>query len=284
MSRGQQQQVFSSAGSQNSTNFNNAQSAFGSAENAVGNYDNQLAKFVASNPYTAGSEYDKDITTGLANVSDAGSNSLKGALQSQALRTGQNSAAANATAASAAQQNTRDLSANLASAEQQRIGNEASYNQQALNASQVPISAQSSLYGTSSGAANSELGTEESAAQTPSFWDEVGGGLANGLGGALGGTSYSTGNWRFGGGKGCWIAAEIYGGWSEPRTVLVREWLHGSFSKHRLGRVVVRLYMRLGERTAVLIRRWPLLRRPFLAIFDQALKRARRETIHGRFD
>ena len=125
MSRGQSTQAFNTASNENATDFGNAQSAFGSTENAIGNYNNQLAKFVSGNPYTQGVEYDQTINTGLANVSDAGSNSLQGALQSQALRTAQNSAADAATAATGAEQNTRDLSSDLANAQQKRISSEA---------------------------------------------------------------------------------------------------------------------------------------------------------------
>ncbi len=114
MSRGQSTQAFNTASNENATDFGNAQSAFGSTEDAIGNYNNQLAKFVSGNPYTPGGEYDQTINTGLANVSDAGANSLAGALQAQARRTGQNSAADAATAAAGAQQNTRDLSGDLA--------------------------------------------------------------------------------------------------------------------------------------------------------------------------
>ena len=101
MSRGQSTQAFNTAANENATDFGNAKSAFGNTENAIGNYNNQLASFVSGNPYTAGGEYDQTINTGLANVSDAGANSLQGALQAQARRTGQNSAADAATAASA---------------------------------------------------------------------------------------------------------------------------------------------------------------------------------------
>jgi hypothetical protein len=76
MSRGQSTQAFNTASNENATDFGNAQSAFGSTENAIGNYNNQLANFVSGNPYTKGGEYDQTINTGLANVSDAGSNSL----------------------------------------------------------------------------------------------------------------------------------------------------------------------------------------------------------------
>jgi hypothetical protein len=228
-----------------------------------------LAKFVSSNPYQAGGEYASTVNTGLANVSDAGSNSLAGALQSQAKRTGMNSAADAATAASGAQANTRDLSASLASADQSRINSEAGYNTTALGATATPISAESGLYGSAGSQAGGALNTQESAAQTPSFWDEVGSGLAGGLGGAL-----TAGGAAYGKAKGCWIAAEIFGGWYEPRTVLVRTWLHGDFSRHRFGRIVVALYMRFGERTAEVIRRYPFLRRVFLPVLNAALRKA----------
>jgi hypothetical protein len=182
MSRGQSTQAFNTASNENAADFGNAQSAFGSSEDAIGNYNNQLARFVSSNPYTSGGEFDQAINTGLSNVSDAGANSLRGALQSQALRTGQNSAADAATAEAGAQQNTRNLSAALANAQQQRISDEAGYNQAALGATAVPVSAYQSLYGSSQNAADSALGNETQAAKVPSFWDEVGSSLAGNLG------------------------------------------------------------------------------------------------------
>ena len=186
MSRGQSTQAFNTASDENATDFGNAQSAFGSTENAIGNYNNQLAKFVSGNPYTKGGEYDQTINTGLANVSDAGANSLQGALQSQALRTGQNSAADAATAAVGAQQNTRDLSSNLAAAQQKRIAGETSYNTTALDAAKEPVTANANLYGTSTNAADGTLGDETQAAKTPGFWDELGNGVAGSLGRSLG--------------------------------------------------------------------------------------------------
>ena len=292
ISRGQQQQVLNTASSQNATNFGNAQSAFGQTQNDVGDYTNALNKYVSANPYVQGGQYDQTINAGLANTSDAGANSLAGALQSQAKRTGMNSAADAATASSMAQANTRSLSADQAAAQQQRIGSDASYNQTALNASATPAQLESGLYGTSGSQGNQELSTQESAAQTPSFWDEVGSGLTQGLGGALGGTSYNTGtgNWNIGGGggggRGCWIAAELYGGFYETRTILVRNWLHTEFTKHLFGRVVVALYMRFGERTADLIRRFPTLRRVFLPVFNAALAKAKAwdESFSGEVD
>jgi hypothetical protein len=74
--------------------------------------------------------------------------------------------------------------------------------------------------------------------------------------------------------KGCWIAAEIFGGWTEPRTVLVREWLNEEVPKTRLGRFIVGMYMRFGERIAARIRVSNPLRAFFTPLFEEALCRA----------
>src|ERR1700733_350884 len=149
MSRGQSTQAFNTASNENAADFGNAQSAFGGTEDAIGNYNNQLAKFVSGNPYSKGGEFDQTINNGLTNVSDAGANSLAGALQAQARRTGQNSAADAATTAAGAAQNTRNLSSDLAAAQQKRIAGDASYNQAALGASALPTGANQALYNTS---------------------------------------------------------------------------------------------------------------------------------------
>jgi hypothetical protein len=197
MSRGQATQAFNTSSDQDATDFGNAESAFGSTKDAIGNYNNELAKFVSGNPYTKGGEYDQTINTSLANVSDAGSNSLAGALQSEARRTGQNSAADAATAATGANQNTRDLAGDLASAQEKRIGSEASYNQDALQGTSVPIQANESLYSTSNQAAEGALGNETQNAKVPGFWDEVGQGVAGQLGGAsISGNGPKIGGWK----------------------------------------------------------------------------------------
>jgi hypothetical protein len=270
ISRGQATQTFNTASDENSTNFKNAQSTFGQTQNDIGDYKNALSKFVSSNPYAAGGEFDATINPQLANVSDAGANSLAGALQNQVLRTGQNSAASLATAKAGAQQNTRDLSSSLADAQQKRIAGETGYDTTALGASAVPAQTESGLYGTSGSQANQELGTEEGASQTPSFWDELGSNFAKGLGGAVQGGGAA----QIGQAKICWIAAELYGGWSDPRTILVRTWLQTDFSQRRFGRMLVAIYIRFGERTAGLIRKHPPLRRVFMPVFSVALRKA----------
>lgn len=186
MSRGQSTETFKTASGENAANFGSARNALGAAENGITGYQSQLAKFVSGNPYTAGGEYDQTIDKGLTDLSKAGANSLKGALQAQSLRTGQNSAANAATAASAARRNTRDLAGSLASAQQQRIGNEAGYNQAALRASAVPEQMASGLYGEAGRQADDELDSEEGAGRQPGFWDQLGGSFAGAAGRTLG--------------------------------------------------------------------------------------------------
>ncbi len=183
MSRGQSTQAFNTASNENATDFGNAQSAFGSTEDAIGNYNNQLAKFVSGNPYTQGGEYDQTINTGLANVSDAGANSLAGRAAiagpadgaEQRRRCGHSSGRSAAEHARPVQRPGRRRS-NSASPAKLVI------TRRRLGASAVPISANQSLYGTSSNAADSVLGDETQAAKTPSFWDEVGNSVAGNLG------------------------------------------------------------------------------------------------------
>lgn len=186
MSRGDENAVKSTAAGQNATSFGNSQTAFGDTQDAIGDYGKQLSKFVSGNPYAKGSEYDSTINTGLSNTSDAGADSLAGALQSQSLRTGQNSAANAATASSAAQANTRALSGDLAKAQADRIGNEASYDKDALGASATPISANQSLYSTSLGGAGNALNTQADVSKTPGFWDTLGDSFGGVVGSGLG--------------------------------------------------------------------------------------------------
>jgi hypothetical protein len=74
--------------------------------------------------------------------------------------------------------------------------------------------------------------------------------------------------------RGCRIAAAIYDGWDDPRTIAVREWLHTEFATTAFGRFVMSAYLRFGERIAEQIKLHPPLMRVFKPIFDAALRRA----------
>jgi len=282
MSRSQESSVVDTAKGQNAGYYNNAQNSYSQAQTDVGNYEKQLAdyagdvsKFSASNPYVKGGEFQTSTNQQLSNTADAGARSAGEALQGQALRTGQNTAGSIAATEAMEQQGTRDLASEEAKATQQRIGSEAGYNKEALDANQslvsdtaVPAQLETTLSGQQGSLAGGALSTEEQAAKQPSWMDEFGNTLASGLGNlAISGAQAGI--------KACWIASELYGGWFEPRTVLVREWLNTEFTKHLPGRIIMYLYRRYGFKTARLIKEYPALRFIFLPLFNRALAKAR---------
>jgi hypothetical protein len=75
---------------------------------------------------------------------------------------------------------------------------------------------------------------------------------------------------------GCWIAAELFGGWYEPRTVLVRNWLWNDFNRLWIGRKLLGIYLKYGARIAEAIRVYPSLRILFSPLFNLALRQAKR--------
>ena len=76
-------------------------------------------------------------------------------------------------------------------------------------------------------------------------------------------------------GQSCWIAAAVYDGWDDPRTIDVREWLVTEFVKTFTGRVVMWMYVKFGRQTARLVKHSLLLKKVFKSLFDLALAKAR---------
>lgn len=172
MSRDQQNQTFDTAQTQNKKSFDDSQHAYQSSQDAI-------AKYVAENPYAKGGEFDTDMNAKLSQTAAVGADATRTQLQDQAVRTGQNMTAANATAEAGSQAATRQLAADEASADQQRIA--------ASDArGPVAINAETQLYNGSSTAAGNALNTQETAAgKNPSWLDEFGSATATGLGKTL---------------------------------------------------------------------------------------------------
>lgn len=192
MSRSQQNQVYDQEQKTNQTYNQNAQNAFQQAQQGVTDYKNQLGKFTASNPYTQGGEFQTSMNKQLGDTANAGAKSAAQAIQSAAVRTGSNPAGAIAASEAIADQNERNLATQEGNADAQRIGNEAGYNQTALSATAIPEQMQDTLAQQQAATAQGAAGTEEQAAQTPSFMDMLGNGLiqagvgfASGAGGAM---------------------------------------------------------------------------------------------------
>lgn len=194
MSRGQEGAVVGTSKAQNSTYFNNAQNSYNNAQSDVGDFQKQLsdykgqvANFSAKNPYVQGGEFDTASNRQIANTNDAAARSAGQALQGQALRTGQNSAGAVAATEAMEEQGARDTNAEQARATQQRVQGEAGYNKEALGADQSvlsasaePVQMETQLAGQQGNLAGGALATEAKAAETPSWMDEFGNGLAQG--------------------------------------------------------------------------------------------------------
>ena len=52
----------------------------------------------------------------------------------------------------------------------------------------------------------------------------------------------------------CWIAAELFDGWKDRRTEMVRYWLRNVYSKTVIGNLFCRLYLRFGVRVAGMVK------------------------------
>lgn len=74
----------------------------------------------------------------------------------------------------------------------------------------------------------------------------------------------------------CWIAAELWGGWGDSRTILVRRWLWTDFHSRWYGRAILALYTRWGRQIAKAMQTKIWLRRIFKVIFEKALQAASR--------
>jgi hypothetical protein len=285
MSRAQEGQVATTAGNQNQQFNQNAQSAFTGANNSIneqqgdiGDYQAQLSQFAAANPYGQGGAFQTAENQSTANTADAASQAEAQKEQGAAVRGGLNATAGVAAGDAAEQANTRNLMQTQAQQNASRIKSGAGYGQQVLSASQVPATLQgavtgeqSKLAGEEAGAGNEALGIDQKASDQPSFWDSLGNSFAGSFGQAGGQAAVGA----IKAAAGCWIAAELYGGWDDPRTIDVRKWLFGPFRSSWYGYILTDLYTWRGEWMAAQIKRHPVLRKLFLPIFNAALAKAR---------
>jgi len=69
----------------------------------------------------------------------------------------------------------------------------------------------------------------------------------------------------------CWIAAELYGGWYESKTILARKYV----SSDRFPKFLYNLYMKYGERVAGFIGKYKFIKPLFRPIFDTFVNRGR---------
>lgn len=180
MSRAQQTDVFNTQQANSATNESAAQTADKATQADIGNQESQLAKFAANNPYVQGGQAETVANQQLAGTADATAQAASEKNQQQAQRTGQNQAAGVAAGEAEQQAAQRTLGTQEAGATQSRLAAGSQYGQDVLGAGNQITAAQQNLATQESNAAQGQASTEEQAAQTPSFMDELGQGLITG--------------------------------------------------------------------------------------------------------
>lgn len=76
--------------------------------------------------------------------------------------------------------------------------------------------------------------------------------------------------------KACWIAEAIYGV-DDPRTHLMRYWMNHVWAKEsKVGALVMKVYLAIGQSVAKLVRRSLIVRSMFQPLFDAGLRRAQK--------
>ena len=71
---------------------------------------------------------------------------------------------------------------------------------------------------------------------------------------------------------GCWIAAELYGGWYKPRTILARKFVNSS----KFPKILFNLYMKYGKQTARFIKKYKFMKLILKPIFDIFVTKGRK--------
>ncbi len=269
MSRGQQGQVFKTGQQQNQQYNNEAQTSFDTTQKDIGSYGAAVGQFRASNPYQQGGQAQTVENQQLSDTAAGMAESAGQAVQGAAVRTGQNPAGAIAATENMDIQNQRALAGEEAGATERRLAADTGYKAAGLSGVADVAKMQDTVAEQQAKAAQGALGTEEDAAKTPSFMDELGQGLITAGSNFAGG--YGAG---MGKAAGCWVAAEVFGGWYEPRTAKVREWVFGPFAKGWFGGRIANLYLCYGERLARMMRRHKPIRWALTQLCHYALRQA----------
>lgn len=189
MGRTESKQVVAQGTQQSAQDQANSQAALEKTNDSLAKYSSNLDSFMkfGRSTYGAGGEYMKDQNAIANTTAAAGTSGVAGNLALNAMRTGENSANYAPTVAESARQSSRDLTTQLAGADADRLAKLTAVNEEGVTASALPAQVQSSLYGTGTGGAGSQLGSAASAAKTPGFWDTFAPALAGAAGTAAAG-------------------------------------------------------------------------------------------------
>ncbi len=192
MSRSQQGAVGTTAANENTTYNTQAQGSNAAAQGDIGNFANEVAGFKAANPYGTGGPVQTAQNQQVSDAAAGGAEAVGNELQGAAVRTGQNAGGDIAATKDMAEANTRNQMAQESGNTMADAGANAGYQGQVVADAGQTAGMQAKLAATQAGAAQGALGTQEQAAQTPSFMDELGqgaiqagGAFAGGAGGAM---------------------------------------------------------------------------------------------------
>jgi hypothetical protein len=189
MSRGQQTSTFNTASGENKNYNNLANTSFSNTQGDINSYADAVGAFKAANPFVQGGQAQTVENQELSDTAAGGAQAAGNAVQSAAVRTGQNTGGAIAATESIAAQNDRTLAGQEAAATEQRLGAGTSYEEAGLKAGEVIPGMEDTVAQQEGQLAQGALNTQEQAAQTPSFMDELGGSFASGFGQAAGGAA-----------------------------------------------------------------------------------------------
>lgn len=249
----------------------NAQSALSSTNRNLGQYNEQLQRAIAlgRGAYAPGGDYmqaNNAINTAKAG---AAANKLQGDMATHAMQTGENTAGYAPALAEEERAGQRDTAEAMAQAEADRIQKQLSNEYFGVGAAGLPAQVQAGLYGTSISGATGQMGAAAESARTPGFWDTFLPALAGAGGQVAAGFTPKGG----GSSSACWIAEAIWGE-ADYRTHLVRAWLNTDYQRSSVGRVVMALYRRFGQRVARMVRKYAMVKRTLTPLFERALERA----------
>lgn len=262
--RGDSKAAAAQSSAQSATDQSNAQTANKQTQDTIGQYKGALANYMSNDPYQQGGEYDQNIKTLGASVSQGEENSAEGAQNSAAARMGvASSPQLAANTAEMRRESTRSFGNYMANAEQDRIAKENANRQFGVEGTLAPASTQAGLYSSSISGATGAGANQVKAAAVPGFWSEYMSAMAKGAGEAADGAAA------------CWIAEAIYGPTIE--TKLVRAWLNLSFTRTLKGKITMAIYRLIGRPVAFFVRHSSILRNALKPLFDKALAHAQAE-------
>lgn len=187
--RGQSKKTAEQSRAQSAEDQATARASLAKTNSALDKYNTNVDNFMkfGRGTYGATGEYMRDANTLANTTAAAGTTSLKGALATNAVQTGENTSGYAGTAAEAEREASRNLTDRLAGADSDRLSKLTAVEGIGLDASKFPAQIQTDIYGKAVGGTGANIGAAADASRTPGFWDVFAPALAQGAGTAAAG-------------------------------------------------------------------------------------------------